>query len=146
MAFINDGFKTLINLSNYASGVDLYYKERDVTPPGWDGGGENDTTTMRNTAFRTKQPKGLISLMETVSVVQYDTKIYGEIQALMNVNTVITITFPDLATLHFRGWLDKFIPNALVEGEMGTATITIIPANQTAAGVEAAPVYQLAGA
>jgi len=58
---------------------------------------------------------------------------------------MIVITFPDNSTYRFRGWLDKFTPNAIVEGEMATANITVIPANQTAAGVEVAPVYQVGG-
>ena len=42
--------------------------------------------------------------------------------------------------------LDKFVPNEIVEGEMATAVITVIPSNQDDSGNEVAPVYQAAGA
>jgi len=141
MAWINDGFPTTVDFGNEPSGVTLYIEEREVTPPSIDMGGENDTTTMRNTTWRTKQPKKLKTLGEASTVCKYDPAIYDQILAMIGVNTLITITFPDSSTYVFRGWIDKFTPNAITEGEMATANITIIAANQTAAGVETAPVY-----
>ena len=145
MAWINDGFPTTISFGNAPSGVTLYIQEREITPPGIDAGGENDTTTMRNTAWRTKQPKKLLSLTECSLVCKYDAAFFSQILTMVKVNTMIVIAFPDESTYRFRGWLDKFTPNAIVEGEMATANITVIPANQTAAGVEVAPVYQTGG-
>ncbi len=145
MAWINDGFPTTVTFQNAPSGVTLYIQEREVTPPAIDMGGENDTTTMRNTAWRTKQPKKLKTLGESSTVCKYDPAIYDQILTMIGVNTVVIITFPDTSTYRFRGWIDKFTPNAIVEGEMATANITILPANQTVAGVETAPVYQIGG-
>lgn len=145
MAWINDGFPTTVTFSNAPSGATLYIQERDVTPPGIDWGGENDTTTMRNTAWRTKQPKNLKSLMEMTMECKYDPQFYNQILSMGGTNTTIVVTFPDYSTLRFRGWLDKFIPGAIVEGEMATATVTVVCANQTAAGTEVAPVYQAQG-
>jgi len=142
MAWINDGFPTTVTFSNAPSGVTLYIQEREITPPSIDMGGENDTTTMRNTAWRTKQPKSLKTLGEASMVCKYDPAIYSQILSMIGVNTMIVITFPDTSTVRFRGWIDKFVPNAIVEGEMATANITILPANQTTAGTEVAPVYQ----
>ena len=141
MAWINDGFSTTVDFANEPSGVTFYIQEREVTPPAIDMGGENDTTTMRNTAWRTKQPKKLKTLGEASLVAKYDAAIYDQILTMIGVNTLVTITFPDTATYAFRGWLDKFTPNAIVEGEMATANITIIAANETVAGVETAPVF-----
>ena len=145
MAWLNDGFPTTVTFSNAPSGVTLYFQEKSITPPGIDMGGENDTTTMRNTAWRTKQPKKLKSLTEGTMECKYDPAVYNQILSMIGVNTVIVITFPDYSTVRFRGWLDKFMPGTIVEGEMATATVTIIPANQTAAGTEVAPVYQAQG-
>jgi len=53
MARIDDGFQTLVSFANYP---DVLLWEKEVTPPGVDGGGANETTTMRNTAWRTRSP------------------------------------------------------------------------------------------
>jgi hypothetical protein len=137
MTRIDDGFATLISFSA-DSAVQMW--EKEVTPPGVSGGGENDTSTMRNTTWRTKSPKGLISLSESSFTAAYDPAVYDEIVAMANVNQLITITFPNGDTLVFWGWIDEFTPGALVEGEQPTADVTIIPSNQNASGVETAPV------
>ena len=138
MARLDDGFSTLLTFSE-DSNVQMW--EKGVTPPGVSGGGENDTSTMRNTTWRTKSPKGLISMMPASATVAYDPAVYDEIIAMCNVNQQITVTFPDDSTLVFWGWIDEFTPNEAVEGEQPTADLTIIPSNQNAAGTETAPVY-----
>lgn len=138
MARIDDGFATLITFSEDS---DIEFWEKEVTPPGIDGGGENDTSTMRNTSWRTRSPKSLRTLTESSCVVAYDPAVYDSIVAMVNVNQQITITFADDSTLVFWGWLNTFTPNAAVEGEQPTAEVTIIPSNQNAAGTETAPVY-----
>lgn len=135
---IDDGYATLIGFSEDS---DVQMWEKEVTPPGVSGGGENDTTTMQNTTWRTKSPKGLISLSECSLVVAYDPAVYDEIVAMVNVNQQITITFPDDSTLVFWGWIDEFTPSANVEGEQPTAEVKIIPSNQNDSGVETAPIY-----
>jgi hypothetical protein len=115
--------------------------EREVTPPGMDGGGPNDTTTMRNTQWRTRQPKELFSLTTMNYVGLYDPEIYSQLLTVINVNQQIRITYPDTHTLTFWGWLDKMTPNAIVEGAPPTINITIEPSNEDDSGVEAAPTY-----
>ena len=138
MARIDDGFATLIEFSEDS---DIQFWEKEVTPPGVSGGGENDTSTMRNTAWRTRSPKGLKTLSESSLVVAYDPAVYDDVVAMVNVNQQITITFADDSTLTFWGWIDEFKPNACVEGEQPTAEVTIIPSNQDSNGDEIAPVY-----
>ena len=138
MARIDDGFATLIE---FDADSDVQMWEKEVTPPGVSGGGENDTSTMRNTTWRTKAPKDLISLSEASLSVAYDPAVFDEIVLMVNVNQLITITFPDSSTLAFWGWIDEFSPGALSEGEQPTADVTIIPSNQNGSGVETAPVY-----
>lgn len=145
MSWIDDGFSTTMYFSNAPSGATLWFREVDLTPPGIDGGGPNDVTTMRNTAWRTRKPKSLRTLTEFTATCKYDPKIYGQIVDMINDNTIIVITFPDSATVRFWGWIDKFIPNTLSEGEMGTAVVTVVPSNENDSGVEVAPVYQAAG-
>ena len=141
MARIDDGFSTTIEFANDS---DIQFFEKEVTPPGVSGGGENDTSTMRNLKWRTRSPKGLITLSEASLSVAYDPSVYDEIVALVNVNQLITINFADGSKLDFFGWLDEFTPGAAVEGEQPTADITIIPSNQDLNGVEIDPVYTAA--
>jgi len=128
MARIDDGFSTTITFADYPS-VSFY--EKEVTPPGMEGGGENDTTTMLNVTWRTKAPKKLVSLTPCSFVAAYDPVVYDDVVSMINTNQFITITFPDGSTLGFWGWLDQFAPNANTEGEQPTAQCTIIPSNQT---------------
>ena len=136
MTIQTDGFATTIDFSSSEMSSDLIIlaemEEKEVTPPGASGGGSNDTSTMRNTEWRTFHPKGLKTLSPCSLVVAYDPAIFDEMVAMVNDNQLITITFPDDSTLAFWGWIDEFTPNASVEGTQPTANITIIPSNMDA--------------
>jgi hypothetical protein len=136
MPILDDGFATLIS---FAENPTVKFKEKSVTPPGLDAGGAIDTTTMRNTAYRTQAPKSLKTLTETSCTVAYDPEVYPEIEAMLGVNQQITITWPDGSSRSFWGWLDKFTPGEHSEGEQPTAEISILPSNQDADGAETAP-------
>jgi len=143
MSRIDDGFSTTIAFTNQGSGTGpgITFWEKEITPPGMDAGGATDTTTMRNILYRTKAPKKLITLTAMTLVVSYDPVFYDDILAMLSENQLITITWPDTSTLAFWGWLDKFVPGNVVEGEQPTATVTIEPSNQNDSQVETAPVY-----
>ena len=144
MAYLNEGHPTTIDF-DVASGVTLLFKEKSVTPPGISGGGENDTTTMRNIEWRTKQPKVLKTATPMTFTASYDPAVWDQIlDELLNVNGLITVTYSDESTIDFYGWLDEFVPGECVEGAQPEATCTIIPSNQTNAGVETAPNYTAA--
>lgn len=136
MARLDDGFSTLI-LFDLDPNVSLW--EKTVTPPGWDGGGEIDTTTMRNEFYRTRSPKSLVTLTNSTLVCAYDPIAYNEIFFMLNLNQIITMQFPDGQVLQFWGWLNLFQPNEHKEGEQPTAQVVIIPSNQNAGGVETGP-------
>lgn len=140
MARIDDGFSTTIAFADLAT---VKFYEKTVTPPSVSGGGENDTTTMLNTAWRTRSPKKLKTLGESQLTVAYDPAVYNDVVGAngVNNNQLITVTFPDGSTLAFWGWIDEFTPNEIVEGEQPTAEVTIICSNQNASGTETAPVY-----
>jgi len=144
MAYLTDGHQTLVTFDALGSGVTILLKETEVTPPGIDSGGENDTTTMRNETWRTKQPKALKTLTDGSCVFQYDPGIYDQILTIIGVNGLITVQFSDESTLVFYGWLNNFTPNACVEGAMPTANGTFICSNQDDDGTETAPVYAAA--
>jgi hypothetical protein len=140
MSRIDDGFATIISFANNPT---VKFYEKTVTPPGIDGGGPNDTTTMRNTAYRTRAPKKLKSMTRMTATCSYDPIVFSpsEVWAMTNVNQLITVTFPDGSEVSFYGWLDKFDPGEAREGEQPTATVTIECSNQNLSGVETAPVY-----
>lgn len=138
MGILNDGFATFFDFADFPT---VNFKEKEVTPPGVDGGGPNDTTTMRNTTWRTMQPKQLKTLTEASAVVAYDPQFEDDAVSMVQVNQLITVTFPDGSTWEFWGWLDKFTPNSHKEGEQPTANIVVHPSNQDADGVETGPVF-----
>lgn len=142
MARIDDGHQTLITIG--AGSTAPYMWEKTVTPPGVEGGGENDITTMHNTTWRTRSPKQLKTLSPMSCRVTYDPQLYSKLAAAVNVNNEITITWPDGSTLKFWGWLDSFKAAELQEGAPGEADITIIPSNQNGSGGETAPVWTAA--
>lgn len=144
MTIMNDGFATTIAFASTPGVAGVTFKEKEVTPPAIQGGGENDTTTMRNSAWRTRQPKQLKTLDQCSFAAAYDPALYDTILALINVNQLITVTFPDGDTLAFWGWLDEFTPGAQTEGEQPEADLNIICSNQNATGVETAPVFTAA--
>jgi len=139
MSILTEGFPTTMTFAEAASGVALYFEEMGVTPPGIDGGGPNDTTNMKNTAWRTQQPKVLKTLTGSQLTCHYDPAFLTGILAMINTNQLITLTFPDAQTWDFWGWIDKFQPGEIVEGQPPTATVMIEVANQNAAGAEVAP-------
>lgn len=139
---LDDGYQTLIG---FAADPTVLFYEKEVTPPGISGGGEVDTTTMRNSEWRTRNPKQLKTLSPASATCAYDPAVYPDIITnLINVNNLVTVTYPDGDTLGFWAWLDEFTPGAHVEGEQPTADLTVIPSNQNAAGAETAPVYTAA--
>lgn len=140
MARIDDGHPTTIDFGSTPSGETLLFWEKEVTPPGLNGGGPNDTTTMRNTTWRTASPKKLISMTAGSFIAAYDPEALDQVLSMINVLTQITVTYPDGATYVFWGWLNEFTPGAAVEGEQPTATVSIEPANQNSSLVETAPV------
>ena len=145
---MNEGFATTIEFTETTSGgnaiMGTSLKVKNLTPPGIDGGGENDTTTMHNTAYRTKQPKELKTLTNMTFIAAYDPAVYDHIITICNVNQEITITFPDTSTLSFWGWLNTFEPNNIEEGAQPEATCSIVCSNQDNSDVEQAPEFTAA--
>lgn len=142
--YLTDGHPTTATFFALGTGVTILLKEITVTPPGVEGGGPNDTTTMRNETWRTKQPKHLVELSDASITFQYDPAIYDQIMQIVNVNGIVRIDFPDESSLEFWGWLNNFTPDACEEGSMPTASGTIHCSNQDDQGNEVGPDYQAA--
>jgi hypothetical protein len=134
---LGDGYQTLIA---FAENPSVAFWEKNVKPPGLDGGDPVDTTTMHNQTYRTGAPRHLRTLTAAQSAVAYDPAVLEEINSLLNVNGWITIHYPDGSTYDFVGYLKQFEPAALQEGTQPEATVTIIPTNELD-GVETDPIY-----
>ncbi len=139
---LDDGYQTLISMGGAIFGLSAF--EKEVSPPGVDGNGMVDTTTMRNFVWRTRNAKHLKTLTDFTCTVAYSVDIYNDMVVNAQENQLITIFFPDLSQIDFYGFVDKFIPQASREGEQPTATITVVPTNQDLFGNEIAPVITLA--
>jgi hypothetical protein len=103
--------------------------------------GPIDTTTMRNTAWRTMAPKQLKTMSPVNSTVAYATDAIPLLYGQIGINQPIFVTFPDGSSVSFWGWIEEFTPGANVEGEQPTATLTVQPSMRNDAGDEVAPAY-----
>lgn len=136
---LDDGYQTLIA---FAADPDVSFWEKTVTPPGIDGGDKIDTTTMHNTTWRTGAARALKTLTSSSITATYDPKVYDQIVALVNVETQITVHFPDGSTLDFYGYLKSFTPSEHSEGEQPECEIEIEPTNvNPSTGSEAGPTF-----
>lgn len=141
MAFLKDGFKTLISLNGTGAGaVPTTLIEIEITPPGIEGGGKIDFTHMRRTRWRGFAPKQLATMSDMKATVTYDPQAYTAALAAIQINQTITVTFPDGHGITFWGFLDEFKPGALKDGDRPTAEITICPTMTNNVSVEVAPV------
>lgn len=140
MPFIQDGYQTLISFGADPLIV-VVINEKEVQPPDLDGGGEIDTTTMRNLKFRTKNPKSLVTLGDMTVQINYDPVVYTSLLNILNVNNLIRVIFPDGSTLDFWGWIDKFTPASLKEGEFPLAELKIHSSNHDQSLNETEPIF-----
>jgi hypothetical protein len=124
---MRDGYQALFA---FAADPNIEFWEKTVKPPGVDGGDGIDTTTMHNTEFRTMSARALKTLTEASTTAAYDPTLYDSIMSLINVETTVTVHFSDGSSLAFYGFLQKFEPGDLKEGEMPEASITIICTNE----------------
>lgn len=135
---LKDGHSTKIA---FEADPDVSFWERTVKPPGIDGGDAVEQTTMHSVDWRQMAPRQLKTLTDATASVQYDPNVFNNIYDLVNIETSITVHFPDGSTLDFFGYLKSFEPDELAEGEPPTATITIVCTNSDpTSGAEAAPV------
>jgi len=134
---LQDGFSTTISIGG--SGVTFW--EVSVTPPGIDGGEPIDQTTMHNDTYMTFSPQSLFTLTAASAEGAYDPAIYTAILAVINVESEITVNFPDGSTYAFRGFMKSFAPGALAKGAQPRATFTIAITNRDEDGDESPPVF-----
>lgn len=138
---LRNGYQTLITFEAVAD-VDLW--ERTVTPPGFEGGDPIDTTTMFNAKYKTKAMQALIEMLQGGITCGYDPAALSatQIEALINVETTITVHFPDGSSWAFYGALRSATPNANANGTLPEMTVVFEVTNtDPSTGAEEDPVY-----
>lgn len=136
---MRDGYRSLIALAN---DDDILFWEKQVTPPGLDGGDPINTTTMHNDQWRTFSSMALITLTPFSTVAAWDPRLYLNILAILNDETSISVHFPAGDAYWFYGYLQRLEPGPLVEGTQPEATVTFVPTNFDPVNfVEADPQY-----
>ncbi len=135
---LDDGFSTTIELENIPT-IKLF--EKEITPSNITGGGPIDTTTMRNTAWRTMAPKKLKKMGQIMATCAYATDSFPVLFAEIGKNQRMTVTFADGSSLTVWGWLDEFTPSTVKEGDQPTAAVKFEPSMRDNDGNEVAPLY-----
>lgn len=133
---LDDGQSVAISFSLFP---DIKIWEIEVQPPGYDGGEPIDTTTLRSTSKRTVRPRALTSTTRSACTFAYAVSALEDIQDMINIEQIITITYPpdaDLAEESFPGFMKSFIPTGLSEGNRPTASVEIVCTNQDEDGNE----------
>lgn len=138
-----DGYQTLIT---FALDADFQFWEKSTQPPGLDAGGGIDTSTMHNQKVRTMFPKALQTVTDQSLSGAWAFATYAEVKAMLGVNQLITTTLPDGSTVAVWGWINKFTPDNMEEGEHPTATLEIMQSNTNNLGAEVEPVFTAAPA
>lgn len=124
--FLKRGYRMVVGIGA-ASTINLF--EKSTKPPGQDAGEPIDITTQWNDDLRTYASEALVTMTSMTFKAAYASAAYDEILAALNVETTITLFFPDGSTLAFYGYLQKFEPDEMTEKEQPTATCTIQPTN-----------------
>ena len=119
---IDDGFSTTFS---FASDTDVGLWEKTVKPMGFDGGDAIPTSTMHNTAWRTKAARQLKELTPMSGTCAYSPDQLTAILALINVEQAITVHFSDGDAMSAYGFLKSFEPQECAEGAQPEAQYSI---------------------
>lgn len=143
--FLTEGHSTVVVFSRKPS-IGLWIKQ--PKPPGVDGGEKIKITSMHNLLYHTAAPQALIMITDGTFTASYDPQALADIiTTLINAPGTITIFFPDNSTFAAYGYLQKFEPNQIQQGQQPEGQATVCITNWDVSNwVEAGPVItQVAG-
>jgi len=115
-----DGYNIRISLVN--QGITLY--EKNVTPPGVEGGDPINITTNDNGDFMSFAPRSRKQRTAAQAEVTYDDTDLDALEAAVDQSDDILVVWPDDTTKLDSGWVRSVIANQTQEGEQPTANIT----------------------
>jgi hypothetical protein len=124
---LEDGYQSLIT---FASNPTVSLWEKAVKPPGVDGGEAIDITTMHNVEWRTMASRALKTLTQSTTRCAYAPEVHTDLVDLINLETTITVLFPNGDRLAFYGFLQSVEFDDLVEGTHPECTVTFTPTNR----------------
>ncbi len=134
-----DGYRTTISFSKFLT---VAVWEKDVKPPGIDGGEPIDTTTMLNDLWRTMAPRQLKKLEPISANCAYDPDDYPRLISMCLEEQVCTVRMPNGGTIAFYCYINKVDPQDNKEGEQPMISLSIIPTNEDPSDrTEQGPVY-----
>ena len=139
-----EGYRATVAFS-LAPAIQLW--ERDLKPPGIDGGNMIDITTQFNNTWHTGFPPHLKKFGPISFNAAYDPDAYQTIiSTLVNANAgSVTFWFPSGDSIDMYAYLSKFEPQELKIGDYPMAACTIEVTNLDPSGfVEQGPVYNVA--
>ncbi len=147
---LTDGFPTLFGFGSgpedpFDETMGITMCEKRLKPFGMDGGGPNDTTCMRNTRWRTRQGKKLLTLTEMSITVSYNPVVFEDMVDVLQRNNPMYFAWPDGSLVTFWGFVESFDPHEITEGAQPEADLKVCPTNQNLAGEEEPPFYDSAG-
>ena len=134
---LRDGFATMITFGDNDT-VQLW--EKEATPPGQDVGDAINVSTFHNTARHTKWPRTLIEDTDGAFTCAYDPTARTAAESLVGNNQEITVTFNDLSTWAFWGFMKSFIPQSVSDGEQPEAQVEFVITNLDDSFAEQNPV------
>jgi len=135
---LKDGYQSLVT---FAADPNVSLWETEIgSPDGDDGGDPVDLTTMHNTTRMTKGARGLIDTENGSMTCGYATTARAQCRALINVETVITVTFADGTQTADYGYMKSFKPTGLTNGEMPLADVEFVFTGRDTSGNEEEPV------
>lgn len=121
--FLENGYQSLIT---FEADDDIDLWEMAVTGVGLDGGEKIDQTTMHTQTYRRYAPRALMEVTDGQMTVAYDPAVLVQLEALINVKTVITEHQPDGSSICYWGHMQSFVRNANEEGTKPTATVVFV--------------------
>ena len=119
---LRNGYRTLVTIG---LDPDVCFWEKTVQPPQTQGGPMVDNTTMWNEEWRTKAPGALKDTGPCTVVGAYDPNIESMLNDLVNVETTITIRYPDGSTVARYGVLNSWQPGQIQENQLPEGTFSI---------------------
>lgn len=119
---LKDGYQCLIT---FGANATLGIWEKELSPPGMDGGEKIDVTTMHNVDYKTFVPQALVTLTGNSVKAAYDPGAFSSIVQQVNREDTITFRFADGSTWAYYGYLRVFKPDNMQIGQFPMATIEI---------------------
>lgn len=135
----DDGLSTKITFSSVPT---LQVWEKELTALGVEGGEPIPISNMFNAAWHTFAPRTLKKLKPIKVKAFFDINAWPTLLIQVNKKQVITLLFPNGATLCFFGFLYDLGEPTFVEGQPAMVDASIVPTNwDHTNNVEAAPVF-----